>query len=78
MKLSLLIRICMISSFIYITLGDAFLPQPYGNNSRELRNNINEYIIGFFPTKKLENFQKTLPAMENVEKATSGSTNSPL
>ena len=78
MKLSLLIRICIFASFIYVTLGDAFLPEPHSNNSRELRNSINEYIIGFFPATKLDNFQKTLPAMETVEKATSGSENSPL
>ena len=78
MKLFSFIKICTFISLIYITLGDAFLPQPHSDNSKEIRENINNYIVELLPTQKIDNFQKTLPTMETVEKATSGSKNSPL
>jgi hypothetical protein len=65
------IQFCTLAALIYITLGDAFLPHPYNINSKEVRSNINEYLIGLFPAQKLDNSPKNHSSLETLEEAKS-------
>ena len=60
---------------IYIAGGDLFLPEPYRHNSKQVRNNINHYLISLFPDKKFTNFQHTNGKVKELEQ---GRVSSPL
>lgn len=86
MKFSLpsLIQFYAVAALIYISLGDVFLPHPYNLNSKELQNNINQYLIGFFPKQELNyipnNYRSadTLETLDTFKQAKPGSENSPF
>jgi hypothetical protein len=73
MKFSLFsfIQFCTLAALIYIALGDVFLPHPYNINSKEVRSNINEYLIGLFPAQKLDNLPKNHGGLKTLEEAKS-------
>jgi hypothetical protein len=39
---------------IFIALGDQFLPQPLSGASLKTRTAINDFILGFFPSKRFK------------------------
>ncbi len=53
-----LIKLTFGISLMYVTVGDKILPQAYANKSQEVRNNINEYLIGLFPDNKFETLKR--------------------
>ncbi|MBE9168435.1 hypothetical protein IQ238_13240 [Pleurocapsales cyanobacterium LEGE 06147] len=69
------IKLCLMMSLIYITLGDLFLPQPYRNNSKKVRKDINEFVVSLLPKKDFINLQRP---QENLQKVEKGRFNSPL
>lgn len=83
MKLFPFIKLCVFASIVYITLGDAFLPQPHSANSKIVRNNINEYIAGLLPTQKIDNLRENSSQSDSldfsdIQQANQGSINSPI
>ena len=75
MNLYSLIKFCASAFLIYVILGDAFLPQPYSNNSQEVRHHINEYLISLLPSE-MPNMPKKKSTLNNF-KLSPGSENSP-
>jgi hypothetical protein len=67
MKLVGFIKFCLAFSLIYVSVGDTFLPQPYKANSKKVRADINEYLIGLFPEPKLDNLKRTEQTFKNFE-----------
>ena len=51
MRGKLFIEFCLTILILFIVAGDMFLPQPYRNESQQLRNNINDFIIGLLPDR---------------------------
>lgn len=83
MKLFPFIKLCVFASIVYITLGDAFLPQPHRANSKIVRNNINEYIAGLLPGQKTNYLRENSSELDsldlsNIQQANQGSINSPI
>jgi hypothetical protein len=77
------IQFCTFAALIYITLGDAFLPHPYNISSKEVRSNINEYLISLFPNHKLNNLPKNhsnveMNTFDSLQQAKPRSENSPF
>ncbi len=66
MKLLGLLKLCLVLSVLYITLGDFFLPQPYSNNSKQTRENINEFLVGLFPEGDLTKLKKTQTTLDSL------------
>ncbi len=66
MKLSGLLKLCLVLSVLYITLGDFLLPQPYSHNSKQVRENINEFLVGLFPEGELTKLKRTQTTMESL------------
>lgn len=64
MKFSAIIKLCLILSVVYISLGDALLPQPYSHKSTQVKENINEFLVGLFPDGDLTKFKKTQTRIE--------------
>ena len=56
MRLIAFIKLCIAMLVIYISLGDMFLPEPYSQNSKRVRHNINHYLVSFWAERKLLNF----------------------
>jgi len=79
MKLLPFIKLCVFASVVYITLGDAFLPQPHKANSKVVRTNINQYITGLLPTHK-DYLGEDSPQLNlsNIHQANQGSINPPV
>ena len=82
MKLFPFIKLCVFASVVYITLGDAFLPQPHRANSKIMRSNINEYIVELLPTQKIDYLREDSSQLDSldlstIQQANQGSINSP-
>jgi hypothetical protein len=43
------VTLILVVGLIYIALGDTLLPAPFGTPSAQLRNRINQALIGAFP-----------------------------
>jgi hypothetical protein len=56
-------------------MGDLFLPQPYRNNSKKIRSDLNEFLVGLLPKKDSINLQ---PTQETLKKVEQGRVDSPL
>ena len=56
MRLISFLKLCIVMVIIHITLGDLFLPEPYRQNSKQLRDNINNYIVSLLPERKILDF----------------------
>ena len=56
MRLIAFIKLCLTMVVIYIAVGDLFLPEPYRHNSKQVRDNINEYLISLLPERKIIDF----------------------
>ena len=78
MKLSSQIKVCLIVSVAYIAFGDLFLPRPYGNNSQQIKADMNQYLLGLFPSEKLKGVKQQRSSLERVREIESGSLNSPF
>lgn len=53
MRWKLFGEFCITILVIYFVAGDLFLPQPYRSESQQLRSNINHFLVGLFPHKKI-------------------------
>ena len=51
MRGKLFVEFCLTFLILFIVAGDMFLPQPYRHESQQLRNNINDFIIGLLPDR---------------------------
>lgn len=52
---------------IFVSLGDKFLPEPLKGASVSTRTNINQFLVGLFPTKKFKNpNQRTEEAVDKT------------
>ena len=53
--------------FIFISLGDKFLPEPLKSASTNTRTNVNGFLVGLFPKKEFKNpNQRTEDAVEKT------------
>ena len=68
MKIKGFLQLCLTMSILYVTLGDSFLPQPYGNRSQEVRSNINQFLISLFPDNELETLKSRKFTIETLER----------
>ncbi len=68
MKIKGFLQLCLTMSIVYVTLGDRFLPQPYGNRSQEVRSNINQFLIGLFPDNELETLKSRKFTIESLSR----------
>ncbi|MGK7895718.1 MAG: hypothetical protein AB4372_19410 [Xenococcus sp. (in: cyanobacteria)] len=66
MKFSALLKLCLILSVVYISLGDALLPQPYSHKSKQVKQNINEYLVGLFPDGEFTKLRRTQTTMDSL------------
>ena len=66
MKFSALLKLCVVLSVVYITLGDVFLPQPYSHNSKQIKHDINEYLVGLFPDGEFTKLRRTQTTMDSL------------
>ncbi len=66
MKFSALLKLCLVLSVVYISLGDALLPQPYSHNSTQLKQNINEYLVGLFPEGDFTKLRRTQTTLDSL------------
>ena len=66
MKLGNLFKLCLLLSVFYISLGEVFLPQPYSHNSKQLKENINEFLVGLFPDGNLTKLKRTQTTMDSL------------
>jgi hypothetical protein len=67
MHIKAFLKLCLFMSLVYVTLGDSFLPQPYNSNSKAVREDINEFLIGLLPDKKFHNLKRTALTIEEFE-----------
>ena len=52
---------------VFVSLGDKFLPEPLKGASVSTRTNLNQFLVGLFPTKKFRNpNQRTEEAVEKT------------
>ncbi len=65
MKFPDLLKLCLVLSVVYISLGDIFLPQPYSHQSKQVKQNINEFLVGLFPEGDLTKLKRTQTTMDN-------------
>ncbi len=75
MRWKAFIKLCLTMSLIYITIGDLFLPEPYRNNSKKIRGDLNEFLVSLLPKKDFINFQHS---QETIKKVEQGRVDSPL
>ena len=61
------IQLCITFSLFYITIGDIFLPQPYNDNSKQVRQDINQKLVNLFPEKEFKTLKKTEKTIEEFE-----------
>lgn len=66
MKFSALLKLCLVLSVVYITLGDTLLPQPYSHKSQQLKQNINEFLVGLFPNGEFTKLRRTQTTMDSL------------
>jgi hypothetical protein len=66
-KIKAFIQLCLTFSLIYVTVGDLFLPQPYNDNSKKVRQDINQFLVGLFPEKDFKNLRRTENSFEEFE-----------
>ena len=66
MKLSVLLKICLVFSVVYLTLGDIFLPQPYSYSSQQAKHNINKFLIGLFPESDFSKIKRTQTTIDRL------------
>lgn len=52
----LFIEMCVAMSILYVLNGDRFLPNPYSSGSREVREEVNEFLVSLLPTEKSTDF----------------------
>lgn len=51
MRWKLFLEFCLTILMIFVLAGDILLPQPYRSESRQLKNNINQFLVGLLPDK---------------------------
>ena len=73
MKLASRIKFCAFVGLVYIALGDRVLPQNYGNYSMQIRADVNQYLLGLFPTDELGSVKQKRSSFERVEAMKKGS-----
>ena len=73
MKLAAKIQFCVFIGLFYVTLGDRVLPENYGNHSTQIRADVNQYLLGLFPTDKLNSVKQQRSSFERVEAMKKGS-----
>ncbi|MDJ0632797.1 MAG: hypothetical protein QNJ34_06365 [Xenococcaceae cyanobacterium MO_188.B29] len=61
------IQLCITFSLFYITIGDIFLPQPYNDSSKQVRQDINQFLVSLFPEKEFKTLRKTEKTLEEFE-----------
>ena len=66
MKFTALLKLCLVLSAMYISVGDLFLPQPYSHNSTQLKQNINEYLVSLFPDGEFTKLRRTQATMDSL------------
>lgn len=59
MKTKILIELCLTFSLVYVGMGDLFLPQPYNSNSKQIKQGVNQFLVGLFPEKDFQYLEIT-------------------
>lgn len=53
MRWKLFMEWCLTISFLFVLAGDILLPQPYRSGSQQLKTNINHFLVGLLPEKRI-------------------------
>lgn len=56
MRLIAFLKLCITMLVLHVAVGDLFLPEPYRQNSKQVRHNINHYLVSLLPERKFINF----------------------
>jgi len=57
----------VILTVIFISVGDAFLPQPLASASYKTRTQLNEFLISLFPDPSMDNLKpKRLEGLDDL------------
>ena len=51
MRIKLFVEFMLTIFILFIVAGDILLPQPYRNESQQIKNNINEFLISLLPKR---------------------------
>ena len=65
-KLPELLKLCLVLSLFYVTLGDLLLPYPYSQMSTQIKLNINEFLVGLFPEGNLNKLKRTQTTLDQL------------
>lgn len=62
----------LLGTVLFISIGDKVIPGPVGQASANLRNNINQFLIGLVPSWKpsVNPYQRTEDALKKTEDTT--------
>ncbi len=68
MAVKTFIELCATLLLTYITIGDTVLPQPYSDSSKQIRSDLNQFVISLLPQKELRNFYFKKATFKKTEK----------
>ncbi len=55
MRWKLFVEFCLTIAIIYILAGDLFLPQPYRQNSQQIKIHLNQFLARILPHQTIIN-----------------------
>lgn len=67
------VKIIIFLLFVFVTVGDLFLPEPLKSASKTTKSTLNSIVLSVLPQKKLTNpNERTEKAVEDFEKGVGG------